>query len=536
MISTKHTSAVLAVLLAGGLWTSGAEELLPGLVATYSDDTRSVSEVVLLPELGLAAEESPHPAITPFFTAVYKGILLVTQKGNYQFHHTGSLLIDSKPAEGEVELGSGEHVLLLTVKRTRGMFRSGLSWQSVHFIKEPVPPTVLRHKKGDAPPSSVLAGKQSSPPTRIAESIKNQKCASCHDANFLATMHHKFKPEALVSVMGHSGPKKWFAKPTGPVLEDRREIEQLAKDLQKLPFPMREQGTSVADLKKAVTMINNKDGFACITCHGIKHHRAEAESEGPNLSLISQRVSYDWFVRWMTNPGRLKPGVAMPPFFASQTEQERQRNIDHLWAYLQQGQKMDLPDELKMNPKAFVLKPTNKPMVQRVYIDLPDGRQLFRAICVGLPSGLSYCFDADTCQLVYAWTGGFLDMAPHWKNKSGSPSRAVGKSFFLSSVKEGLHVGDHKPVFRGYELVSGVPRFEFSFGKTEITLLIDAPSSQQLRQTYTIGKRSEAIQVVGPSAESTLSMTSSTGAWQGNRLTIADASEVKLTLTLKKGE
>ncbi|MDA0767416.1 MAG: hypothetical protein O3A87_04435 [Verrucomicrobia bacterium] len=514
------------------------DDLVQGLVATYDDGGPTVSQVVMLPELGLAADESPHPVIKPSFTALYEGVLMVTLPGRYQFAGEGALWLDGKRVAGEIALKAGRHALRLSYERPAGAVSVGLSWQSDLFIKEPVPPTVLWHLKASTPTKTAreVVGNHPSPPFRIEQAMRSMKCASCHDSAFLATMHHKFSPDALLPHMRHANPMKWYGAMTGPLLEESDSLTRLADDLRKLPLPERRRGEAAVEPGKGLKMVATRDGLACIACHDIKHQRTAAESKGPNLSFITQRVSYDWFVRWMSNPQRLKPGVAMPAFFVAQPPEQQKQNIDALWDYLLQGDKMELPEELRIDPQQFVLRPTTKPMVNRVYFRLPDGRELLRAICVGLPNGTSYCFDAESCQLAYVWTGGYLDMSPHWKNKSLFPTPAVGEPFFLPSTQEGLHIDGQAPVFRGYDMVGGIPRFEFVYGDTLVRLLIDAPSPDQLRQSFTIGKRAGPVQFVGPPAGSDVSTTASVGEWSGDRLTISDIRQVELALDVKKGK
>ncbi len=526
----------VGLLVAHGVSAAGIDDRLPGLVARYTDDDREVSQVVLLPELGLAADESPHPAIKPVFTAVFEGMLWVSEKGRYVFDHVGVLSLDGKPVDGELELDTGDHELRLMVTRGKGAIRSGLSWQSDSFIKEPVPPSVLWHKKNAAPASPSVSGNFPSPSHRIAQMIASKKCASCHDGHFLATMHHVFAPHALPSLMRHAGSSKWVGKPGGPVLKESRAMTQLATDLLKLPLPERQRGKTQTTLPDAVKMVSSKGGLACVACHGIRHHQPQAESKGPNLSSVTQRVSYDWFVRWMTNPGRYKPGVPMPAFFAAQSPTERQRSIDTLWDYMKQGSHMSLPAELKVDPKQFILKPTTSPMIHRIYLRLPDDRELVRAICVGLPNGVSYCFDADTCQLVYVWTGGYLDMTPHWKNQSLHPVPIVGDSFFLFAEEEGLRIGDHAPIFRGYELVNGVPKFEFTIGKTSVQLLVESSTPAELKLSYTVGAHQKPVTFIAPSRKGAVAIGASAGTWNKERLTLPAKGKTAFVLTLTKGE
>jgi hypothetical protein len=526
--------ALCGISLAAEPHLAESGELAKGLVASFQDDTRAASQVVALPELGLAEEESAHPTIKPAFTATYEGVLLVEEGGRYVFDTEGKLEIGGKAVTDSIALEPGKHALRLTYVRPPGEIRFGLSWESGHFVKEPVPADALWHSADSTPPAPDGKGEHPSPPLRIRNALVELKCASCHDANFLATMHHKFQPDALHSLMRHANPSKWYGAMTGPLLEEGETIKQLATDLRKLPLGNRSRGEASATPNSAKGMVGTQGGLACIACHDILHRKTEAESKGPNLALIRDRVSYDWFVRWMDNPQRLKPGVPMPAFFASQEADERQTNIDALWDYLSQGQRMELPDELSVDPNQFVLKPTGRPVFTRTYMVLSDGRQLRRAICVGLPNGLSYCFDSETCRLVYVWTGGFLDMAPHWQNQSGTPTPAVGNPFFLLAAGEGLRIGDHQPKFQGYEIVGGIPRFEFLYGETPVHLLIDASDPDHVRQIFTIGKRAEPIVFVGPPADTPVSVTASSGTWADNILTVANKGEVELVISMER--
>lgn len=512
--------------------------LAPGLVATFKDDARSVAEVVELAELGLAEAESPHPAIKPAFTATYQGFIEIQQPGRYRFHTDGTLTIGGKAAAGGLELAAGQQPLELTFQRPAGEVRFGLSWESEHFVREPVPPTAFRHSPDKAPATVASASPERdndfpSPPHRIRQALEAMNCASCHNRNFLATMHHKYNPDSLSALMRHVNPPKWYGASTGPQLEENDLLARLAADLRKLPGGDRTRGEPTATPNNARVMVGAVGGYACIACHDAVGYRTAAESKGANLAYVTDRVSYDWFVRWMNNPGRLQPGVAMPPFFIGQDPDQRQQSINALWDYLAQGEHMELPDELDSDPNQFILKPDDKPLFTRTYIVLADGRELLRAICVGLPNGVSYCFDAETCQLVYVWTGGFLNMAPHWENQSGMPTPAIGNPFHLAAPEEGLRIGAHQPVFRGYQMIDGIPRFEFTLGDTIIRLLVDAPEPDRVRLSFRISGRDEAIDFIAPPAGAAVEMTSSIGTWTENHLTIAEPGEVDFVLTLE---
>ncbi len=191
-----------------------AENLSQGLLATFSDAERSVTRVVALPELGLDATESPHPAIKPAFRATFEGFLEIKESGTYRFKTPGALEIAGKPVTDTITLEAGRHPLKLALERPPGPTRFGLTWQSERFIEEPMPPTALWHQPPTALPET--SGAHPSPLLRIASAIESLKCATCHDAPFLATMHHKFAPDSLLPLMRHASQPRWYGAMTVP--------------------------------------------------------------------------------------------------------------------------------------------------------------------------------------------------------------------------------------------------------------------------------------------------------------------------------
>src|SRR5260370_1253968 len=75
----------------------------------------------------------------------------------------------------------------------------------------------------------------------------------------------------------------------------------------------------------------------------------------------------------------------------------------------------------------YIVAVHDEPIVMRAFMPNPAGGQNFsRGIAVGLPELINYCFDAKTCMLRYAWTGGFLDMQPSWSGRGGNVVKVVG--------------------------------------------------------------------------------------------------------------
>lgn len=95
-------------------------------------------------------------------------------------------------------------------------------------------------------------------------------------------------------------------------------------------------------------------GFDCLACHGIGNRAATKvfEAPGPNLKLARDRLTKEYFVRWMRAPLRLEAGTKMPQFFpdgrsplVEVLDGDAARQIEALWQYLLEGENLRPPEE-----------------------------------------------------------------------------------------------------------------------------------------------------------------------------------------------
>src|SRR5688500_18054007 len=70
-------------------------------------------------------------------------------------------------------------------------------------------------------------------------------------------------------------------------------------------------------------------------------------------------------------------------------------------------------------PKALHPYTPKAPYLYRVFITGASPA----AIAVSLPGSVSYCWDAGTCHLRFAWQGGFLDNSDLWKGKGDAEAK-----------------------------------------------------------------------------------------------------------------
>jgi mono/diheme cytochrome c family protein len=174
-------------------------------------------------------------------------------------------------------------------------------------------------------------------------------------------------------------------------------------------------------------------GFSCIKCHDMLGI-ASAGTRGPELARTADRVTYDWYVRWMTDPQRLQPGTRMPTvFFGGKStythildgRPDKQRLA--LWQYLLVCRNLPYPEGLRPPQK---LRFPDSPGVQVVRTFLPSTSA--RGIALRGPDGLHLAYDAQSCRLSYAWTGEFLDMRPVWEGRGGNQAGIDGTIFWTA--------------------------------------------------------------------------------------------------------
>ena len=184
---------------------------------------------------------------------------------------------------------------------------------------------------------------------------------------------------------------------------------------------------TAARIEAGRTLIG-KNAFGCISCHDLAGV-ANTGTRGPDLAGVSQRVRYDWYLRWMEQPQRMQPGTRMPQVFMdgkslvpAVLNGDAPAQADAIWGYLSLGPGLPLPDGMPGPVKGMILTVKDRPFLLRTF--MPEAGS--RAVAIGYPSGVSAAFDAHTCRLAYAWTGQFLDAAPVWDGRGGAPAKVLG--------------------------------------------------------------------------------------------------------------
>jgi mono/diheme cytochrome c family protein len=102
-------------------------------------------------------------------------------------------------------------------------------------------------------------------------------------------------------------------------------------------------------------LVGKTGGFSCVQCHGIADQKAFAPFEAPaiNFAHVSERLTREYYDRWVYNPQRVLPGTRMPQFADSEGKTalkdvlggDARKQFDAIWNYLLEGSKIQPPGQ-----------------------------------------------------------------------------------------------------------------------------------------------------------------------------------------------
>jgi hypothetical protein len=212
----------------------------------------------------------------------------------------------------------------------------------------------------------------------------------------------------------------------------------------------------------------------CIQCHTVSGHDATG-TPGPDLAVMTDRLRYDSFARWLHDPSRVRPGTRMPSFFVDGRgaftdflEGDAEKQVQAIWAYLSQGEFLPLPEGL-IAAGGLELAVTDRPIVVRTFMKQAG----VRAIACGFPEQIHCAFDAEKCGLVAIWQGPFLNAKGAWAGRGGNETNP--QHVVWSTEHPTIELEDRSAArrFRGYRLDErGLPTFMYDVVAGAVTVVV----------------------------------------------------------------
>ncbi len=170
------------------------------------------------------------------------------------------------------------------------------------------------------------------------------------------------------------------------------------------------------------------DGLACITCHTFKGKKVGAMG-ALDMNLMAQRLTRDWFHRYLLSPTDFSPSTLMPPFWNGDEsplpeilEGDVGQQIEALWIYASEGYSLGTPKGVRREPMQLLATEDEAVMLRRSYPGVGK-----RGIGVGYPGNVNLVFDADGLGLAMVWQGGFIDPSGVFLSQGHGTARPLAR-------------------------------------------------------------------------------------------------------------
>ena len=178
---------------------------------------------------------------------------------------------------------------------------------------------------------------------------------------------------------------------------------------------------------------------------------------------------------------------------------------------------------------------TTPPYLYRIF--MPDAGPA--AIAVSLPNQVSYCWDAGSCRLRYAWQGGFLDPKNYFDKKAEKYAKIVGTIFYRDKTAYPLKFAPLKdPVvdFKGYKLIDRYPEFQYTIDGVYVYELIKPKEDGTgLIRSFKVAEAMEPLYFVFDDNDG-VEYTTSKGKINGNQIVLTADESRHFVITMTKKE
>lgn len=160
------------------------------------------------------------------------------------------------------------------------------------------------------------------------------------------------------------------------------------------------------------------------------------------------------------------------------------------------------------------------------------------AIAVSLPQDLSYCWDAGTCRLRYAWAGGFVDNTVVWKGHTDANAKIIGTIFYRDQTSYPLRVGTREgnPAveYKGYRLINRYPEFHYTVDGTDVyELILPKEDGKGLKRSFRIPNATKTVWFLTNPEDGSVDYQVSAGTLENGvlKLTAEQAREFSVIMT-----
>ena len=212
------------------------------------------------------------------------------------------------------------------------------------------------------------------------------------------------------------------------------------------------------------------------------------------------------------------------------------RRIDNIKVVMPHNEHKDSGRDKIENVKPLHPYIPISPYLYRVFIEGASPA----AIAVSLPGNLSYCWDASTCKLLFAWSGGFLDNSELWRGKGDVLAKVVGTPFFRDKTEFPLSIGNNDGIkvvdYKGYSLINRYPEFHYTLNGIDVyELIMPKNDGSGLIRKFRIPDGTKTVWF-NTNPNDGASYISSSGKWENGKLKLVPKQAIDFSITMSRKE
>ena len=365
---------------------------------------------------------------------------------------------------------------------------------------------------------SLFLNQRTKPSESASLSLQALNCLACHERNGQGgpnqDVSHYFTGDSSLGDTGRFPPpltdsgrklqSKWLEaaiagnRPVRPYLNTQMPdfgpaVKGLANQLFKEDKPAKQQRVRKSLAEAGRTLLGAEGGFNCITCHSWGE-RQSLGIEALNLGNLHERLQLEWLEEYLADPNAYRPNTLMPSFWPNGISSNQEildgdtkMQIEAIYSFSKYGE--GLPDGFpKLNTSEFEIVPTDRPIVQRTFLDGVGTH----ALVVGFPAGIHYAIDGKTGQPAIMWKGRFFDAYRTWFSRFPEFEKPLGHEVvFWNQDPE-----TSDAFYRGYRLdASGVPEFVSELYGAELSERLEPidsePNTASFRRSIRYGSETQ---------------------------------------------
>ena len=261
-----------------------------------------------------------------------------------------------------------------------------------------------------------------------------------------------------------------------------------------------EQPAENSDLVSSGRKLVGSSGLSCVKCHSYEGLTGGGLG-AMDLRAMPKRLRHDWFVRYLQDPTKYRPGTRMPNSFPDGKSSydklyhgDPVKQVDAMWAYLATAK--DVKEPTGVRSGTILLSPGERPLIYRNFFNDMSAR----GIAVGFPGEANLIWDAERMSLGQIWKSEFIDAAKHWTGRGQGRTSPAGAAVQhlerWTPIKAGTdlemawssEIGrDLGYRFKGYQLDSnGNPTFRYQAGNVQIDDAVTPLSDDGLKRSITV--------------------------------------------------